>query len=55
MRSCKQDCEQGRGVCPTPQACELPEEDRPLDWVGIVLSGISVVMVVSVIFWAFVR
>lgn len=55
MRSCMKECEQGRKPCPTPQACEMPEADAPLDWVGVALSGIACVMAVWVIFWIFVR
>lgn len=25
LRSCADDCDQGRKVCPTPQACQRPE------------------------------
>lgn len=26
---CNGHCRQGRDACPTPQACELPQEDEP--------------------------
>lgn len=42
LAACTGPCEQGRRLCPTPDACRIPEPDLPLtggDWwlaVGIV-------------------
>jgi hypothetical protein len=30
MKHCSGCCNQGRGLCPTPEACEIPREDDDL-------------------------
>jgi hypothetical protein len=48
--SCCSDCRQGRKVCPTPEACELPHQsDDPLRDLAVVLVLIVVVGIAIVL------
>lgn len=50
IKGCMGDCHQGRLPCPTPQACELPEDNDvdPLSFswllVAVALVGIAVLV-----------
>lgn len=47
-------CHQGRTPCPTPQACELPDEDPPtvMELTGLALVFVTFVVVIVLALYA---
>lgn len=46
---CSGNCHQGRKQCPTPEACELPEQNGQSDMVGSLLIAMALVCALAVI------
>lgn len=48
---CHGPCEQGRKACPTPEACELQDDDdRQVVFMAAVVAVVTLVMLVTVVF-----
>lgn len=48
MKGCNGACDQGRKACPTPDACEIPEEDKQ-NVVGLLLIAFSLVCALAMV------
>jgi hypothetical protein len=50
MNACQSNCNQGRSKCPTPAACQLPEEDYDqLEGAGVILTPLAVIALIAVV------
>lgn len=54
MTHCTGQCQQGKKLCPTPQACFLPDqelEDPPVDWAFIAYNVVLILIVIAGAAW----
>lgn len=53
VMSCKHFCQQGRLLCPTPEACHLPEieKDTGVDWKFVWINVALIAVCVGMIAW----
>lgn len=47
MNACQSNCKQGRDKCPTPDACQLPDDQ--MEGAGVIMCPLAVLAIVAVV------